>query len=87
MLPKTVKKSTSACVDPTKPRVGRHLDSVFMHYKHCIISLLSFTPTCSKKKACQYDTYMLHAFNTWHAHMQDRTDLANDFGQAGRVAA
>ena len=22
-----------------------------------------------------------------HAHMQDRTDLANDFGQAGRVAA
>ena len=87
MLPKTVKKSTSACVDPTKPRVGRHLDSVFMHYKHCIISVLSFTPTCSKKKHANTIPTCMHAPNTWHAHMQDRTDLANDFGQAGRVAA
>ena len=51
MPPKTVKNIDVGLRRPDQPRVGRHLDSVFMHYKHCIISVLSFTPTCSKKKS------------------------------------
>ena len=49
--PKLLKMSTSAClILPTNTCAGRHLNSVFIHYKRWIISVYVSTPTYSRRK-------------------------------------